>query len=157
MTQNDELLKQAKELIGSDNPTKLEALEALLKASSATDELLGKLLHKAILTKCAESVSWLISFGADPNYCSGGVSGKTPLSAAVSDGQTDIARILLKHGADPNRVDDENMVLLAIGINAYNEPLEAIKLLHEYGMNLGQTDNEDEEWAENGLGSRNRT
>ena len=76
-----------------------------------------------------EGVSSLLAQGADVNKPGLGYS--TPLDAAVKFRQTEVIKILLDHGADPNDGRHEGPLSVAI----MNVDVEAAKLLLEHGAN----------------------
>ncbi|HKB79513.1 MAG TPA: ankyrin repeat domain-containing protein [Thermoanaerobaculia bacterium] len=62
-------------------------------------------LEHAIHRNQIASVSALLAGGANVNAFSSGTDGMTPLMMAAGYGYTDIARLLLRHGADPRIAD----------------------------------------------------
>jgi ankyrin repeat protein len=88
------------------------------------------ILIKAVLNRDAESIRLLLLFGADPNAMDHDKF--TPLYSATKVSFADGAKMLIKHGADPNLCagpEGESSLALAIGENN----LELVKLYLSYG------------------------
>jgi ankyrin repeat protein len=83
----------------------------------------------------AEMVKELIKRGADINIETGGM---TPLMNAASRRQTDIAQILIEHGADINRKNRENIG--ALGLAARANQMEIVNLLMVKGVAFSSED-----------------
>jgi ankyrin repeat protein len=79
----------------------------------------------------------LIDYGADPNLGEH-IFGNSPLHIAASKGRTDIARILLDGGADPNFQNHENETPLHKAVQ--NGEIELVKLLIERGADANIKD-----------------
>ncbi len=85
------------------------------------NELIGKeggltALHYAARQGAANTVAALVEAGADVNAVSP-ADGATPIVIASINGQFDIAKYLLDHGADPNIAADNGMTPLYAAIN----------------------------------------
>ena len=52
--------------------------------------------------RCKKIITWLLENGADPNYT--GYRIYTPLNLAISENRMDLVKLLLKFGADPNKI-----------------------------------------------------
>lgn len=64
-----------------------------------------------------DTMKWLMALGADPSMV-GREEHLTPLGAAASMGQTEAVRLLLDHGADPNRRDDGRNTALTLAVQS---------------------------------------
>ena len=85
------------------------------------NELIGKqggltALHFAARQGAARAVEALVESGADVNAASP-ADGTTPIVIATINGQFDLAKYLLDHGADPNMPSDAGMTPLYATIN----------------------------------------
>jgi ankyrin repeat protein len=60
--------------------------------------------------------------------------GRTPLHAAVSEGEGEAVRLLMEHDADPNARD--RLERTPYTIASSREELEIVQLLSEYGAEL---------------------
>lgn len=69
-----------------------------LTATSAAE------LHKAVVSGDLAEINTLLNNGADPNE---GIYGETPLMVAVQNQKSDVVRLLLDRGANPN-IESEN-------------------------------------------------
>jgi ankyrin repeat protein len=72
-------------------------------------------LHHAVHKRQDAAVTWLLDHGARPDGPDG--VRLTPLMMAVASGQTDVARALLAHGADPHRRTPGGGSLLALAVS----------------------------------------
>ena len=101
-------------------------------------------LHKAVLSENVKLVEILLDNGADPNinkninkYIEDETWDTTPLNIAFQTLNIPIIELLLKHGAIPNDNDDEtNLSWIFEDLETYEQKLDAIKLLFEYGYKL---------------------
>ena len=88
-----------------------EAVATLLAVGASVDEVSrnpqhNQPLHAALaLGKNAETVRLLLDHGADANAAQAG--GFTPIFSAAIANRRDLAEILLAHGADPRRKNDQ--------------------------------------------------
>lgn len=78
-----------------------------------------------------DMVKYLINHGADVNICT---YHGTALTIAARTGNTDVARILLQNGADPNVIVLDGATPLMIA--ALNGKAEVIKVLVEFGAKI---------------------
>jgi ankyrin repeat protein len=120
-----------------------EALEAIRSAgegaaSWTTDE--GEpLLAVAAGHGLREVVDSLLSVGADPGAVAAH-SLVTPLIRAAEGGHTEVARLLLARGADPNPQDASGRTALAAAAE-YGDP-ELVRVLLQAGADAGRKDAE---------------
>jgi hypothetical protein len=126
------------------NRTLLEAIEtrdlAMVKKLVAENPswlqengMYGKsVLHDAAMWGANEICEYFISQGVPLDV--DGVT-LTPLSEAVRCGNVDTARLLLEHGADPNRCD---RVLFTVSRDPEGRGRELFQLLHQYGIELNR-------------------
>ncbi|WYZ41405.1 hypothetical protein EsH8_V_000300 [Colletotrichum jinshuiense] len=87
-------------------------------------------LVDAVLCQDHESVRLLLLFGADPN--SADKDGITPLFAAVEMNAVDIAKMLLKYGADPNLSAGSSQES-PLAISVIDVKIDFVHLLLTYG------------------------
>ena len=98
---------------------------------SAKDEELGFALGFAAAAGNLEKCKALLDEGADVNAIWGG---STPLMAASQKGYTEIVKLLLKKGADPNFQDPMGgKTALILAVEAQNPKLELAKALLDGG------------------------
>ena len=76
------------------------------------------LFHAAYYQKM-EIVQELLEHGADVNY-NGGITGETAISAAIQNGDINMVKTLLKHGANPKVTDYISRPLFG-GADAHHE------------------------------------
>ncbi|NEX62841.1 ankyrin repeat domain-containing protein [Noviherbaspirillum galbum] len=95
-------------------------------------------LEDAIARHDAGAVALLLDGGADANGA-GGMSIASPLASAVASGDLAIARLLLAHGANPNRVDEFGCHALFNAVLAGHPDRGTLDLLREAGTDLHQT------------------
>ena len=97
-------------------------------------------LHKAAYSENVKLVEMLLDNGADPNINKNMERlswTRTPLNIAFETLNIPIIELLLKHGAIPNDNDDEtNLSWIFEDLETYEQKLDAIKLLFEYGYKL---------------------
>jgi uncharacterized protein len=91
-------------------------------------------------TECGhfEVAKLLIAVGVDPNYRDGGYLQKTALMRAASQGNTQIADLLIGAGADLNLQCGNKMSSLYIA--AKNGHTDVVKMLIAAGAELDQID-----------------
>lgn len=78
---------------------------AILNGYTAQDELmLGPPVYYAVISKDLAGAECLLKMGKDPNKPDG--IGTTPLLAAIEQGNANMVSLLLKHGANANRIKD---------------------------------------------------
>ncbi|XP_014233178.1 ankyrin-1-like [Trichogramma pretiosum] len=89
-----------------------------------TDEFGLTHLHVACMTGCLEVVRKFLDFGHDPN-CLEPETGDSPLHLALAHKRTEVAKLLLKSGANPNSLSDDKYRPLQINLqdNVGNTPL----------------------------------
>jgi ankyrin repeat protein len=80
----------------------------------------------------------LLDEGADVNSVTNGRYPWTPLMNASFHGKTDAARVLLEHGADPNRQDLD--FFRAITLAAAERHWDIVRLLVEHGADVSASD-----------------
>jgi hypothetical protein len=80
-----------------------------------------------------ECINSLIQRGVDVNQRAGG-TGTTALQSAAAYNRTEVMRILLEHGADPDRGDSENNMPLHTA--SYWGNVAAVRLLLDAGANV---------------------
>ncbi len=108
---------------------RLIAKRPQLRVSDESFLLLNAIWHNHAL------VPWLLDRGVSPD-CRLGTGSNTPLMQAASDGDTDLMRLLLRHGADVMATNEENERPLGFAC-AWNQPNSArILLEHGAGPNL---------------------
>ncbi len=101
---------------------------------SGTNLLLRKeLLLRAAETHQATAAKYLLQAGTSPNIKSGNQGQNTPLQFAIKSGDAEIARALLKAGANVNEASSDNLPVI-IAIKKKN--LEMVKLLIEAGADV---------------------
>ena len=94
-------------------------------------------LYKAIDMNYEEGVSLLISAGADVDGGAG--SGDTPLTTALENKKTALAKCLIKAGADPDKRDMWNRTPLHIA--AYNGNVSLMRMLIRAGADIKEKNN----------------
>lgn len=97
----------------TDAPTITEAAPALIEATLADN---------------TDRVRTLLQQGTDPNLV---YRTNTALTYAARDGFTDIARLLIAHGADVNWIDGEGVTPLILA--AHKDHIELVQLLLDHG------------------------
>jgi hypothetical protein len=106
--------------------------EDAVKADRATEEL-----YNALVKNDVREVYAKLEAGADANFVFGAAyrcpDGYTPLMAACHRGRLEVARALLRAGADPNFANGAGDLTLFWAIDG---GVELIKLLAEYGADL---------------------
>jgi ankyrin repeat protein len=102
--------------------------------SSARD--LGEALLLAVYDRDIKRMRALLARGADPGY--GGID-MNAVQAAAYRGYGDALRVLLKNGADPNRVNEPFNVAKPIQLAAAYGHLKATKLLIDAGASISGT------------------
>lgn len=95
-----------------------------------SQDQLQTLLYDASVDDDADKVEKLCKAGANPNIS--GHNRHTPLQISARLGRLKALKVLLDSGA---KVDGKSMIVAAL-----REQIEAMKLLEEYGGNIGQTD-----------------
>lgn len=93
---------------------------------------------KAAETGDSARVKYLLDAGADVNSVTDGRFPWTPLMNASFAGNTDVVRVLLAHGADPNRQDLD--FFRAITLAADKGHWAIVRLLVEHGADPAATD-----------------
>ncbi|MFD1957024.1 ankyrin repeat domain-containing protein [Paenibacillus thailandensis] len=99
-----------------------------------------RLLLSAVNEQNMNMVDWMLKLGADPNVHTD--SAYTPLNLAVRNGDLNMIRKLLAHGASPNEQANygsgEKILVgnLSIAINYVVDPVPVIQLLIEAGINV---------------------
>ena len=112
-----------------------EIIALLLERGADVDALgrrhVGTALHSAVRAWWQDGVAeGLIERGADVNARTVDF-GKTPLHEALDSGDTELVRLLLEHGADPNATDVEGRTLLHWAAEGAAAP--TIELLLDHG------------------------
>ncbi|ELR18058.1 ankyrin 2,3/unc44, putative [Acanthamoeba castellanii str. Neff] len=92
-------------------------------------------LYAAVLRGDERAAEALLAKGAMPE--NGGCRGVPPLFSAAARGNADLVRLLLKHGADPNK-EERKQRLAPIHIAADKGHVEAIEALLEAGVAVDQ-------------------
>jgi ankyrin repeat protein len=82
----------------------------------------GRLVRAAVLSKCTEALRVMLAAGADPNISDGEFVGEgdtrefepgsVPLHYACEQGNEEMVRLLLEHGADPSMADNRGCASL---------------------------------------------
>lgn len=89
---------------------------------------------------------FLLSAGADPNLPSNNPSKVNALHAAVAKNNEELCRLFLEKGADPNRVQTQQVTPLHSAAHQGN--LSIVKLLLEYGADISlKMDNGDDAYS----------
>lgn len=86
---------------GTRHPTIVELLVAHGADVDAKDNMGRTPLYSGVQSKSEQIVTFLLDSGATPNYPVGEFG---PLHKAASQGSTSIAEVLIKHGAEVNRL-----------------------------------------------------
>lgn len=118
------------------NPT-LFLTERDSRPTSVTAECSASMLTHAAESDELDLVRRLLKLGVDVNE-EDGYSGRYPLSAAASRGNTEISRILLDHGADVNCKG------WPLGMAAGSGHLETVQLLLQRGADVNGRNYDDE-------------
>lgn len=105
----------------------------------------AQLLHLTARENFYEAAELLLNYEADPNALAGMIVDEllcqvTPLHRAALHGQTEIARVLLKRGADPNRPTVGYWDVTALHLAAWRGHVEAARVLVEYGADPNRKD-----------------
>jgi ankyrin repeat protein len=79
-------------------------LARLIKADPAVARM-PAVLHGAVNFRHHALVAWLLGLGADPNGRIGGEADQTPLHSAAWNGDLEMVKLLLDHGADRHARD----------------------------------------------------
>nr|WP_320012736.1 ankyrin repeat domain-containing protein [uncultured Desulfobulbus sp.] len=108
-------------------------IEPQNKDRSLSVEQLQTLLYQAAVADDAQEVQRLCELGADPNAL--GHERSTPVEISAMLGKLDALRMLLEHGGQANGHKGGAMIYAAL-----HEKFEAMKVLQEYGGNIGQVD-----------------
>jgi len=116
----------------------LGIIEALLQAGADPNihpSNTRGMLWLAYDRKNAPLIALLAKYGVNMNDT--GFDGKTPLFAAVKEGNFEIADVLLRNGADPNHKDKRGLTALIEAQSA-----EVVELLAKHGADMNATDNQ---------------
>lgn len=123
---------------------------ALVIAAKADPNLRDRLgnapLHLALKRKKQKVFEYLLERGADVNIPGNGgryEEGQTVLYLAAARDDAELAKRLLKLGADPNKADDRGSLPLAEAVLSINSDLEVVKLLVEAGADVNGVEEEN--------------
>jgi FOG: Ankyrin repeat len=119
-----------------DQPTVRRLLDAGVDVNQTDADGFAP-VHIAASWGNEEALALLLARGANPNL-PGGDEDMTPLACAASDGNTGIARLLLKHGADVNglsRCETTPVRWAADGLHH-----DMVRLLAAHGADLNRPD-----------------
>jgi uncharacterized protein len=95
---------------------------------AAVSAKLSRTLASAVMRGDPEEASKALSRGADPN---GWAGGETLVGRALGDGRSELVRLLLEHGADPNAVLASGETPLLRAVTARDLPM--VRLLLDSG------------------------
>lgn len=99
-------------------------------------------LVNATLMGELETVRRLLQTGTDPNVT---YHTNTALTYAARDGLTEIARLLIKYGANVNWIDGEGVTPLILA--SFKDYIEIVQLLLEHGADVSTRD----QWGQTAL------
>jgi ankyrin repeat protein len=110
--------------------------EADVVSATTQDKFYNSLLSDAVENRCLASVKLLLDYGAPVDGLGNCLP---PLGAAAKLGLLDIMKLLLEAGADTDieiefDYESADLLQLAAGVN---DGAEMMKLLLEYGMEIG--------------------
>jgi ankyrin repeat protein len=101
------------------------------------DQIGSAALHYAVDGGNLDAIQWLLQDGCEVN-CTDNKSNWTPLLRAASiNSSRDVAELLVKYGADVNRLDKDNKSALIIAVINGNQPF--VQTLVEHGADLNIT------------------
>lgn len=146
-------LNQKNEIMGLTYPINIAILEDNLKIvkyfvdtlkfnTNQPDSLGLTSMHWAAYFDCKDIVTYLLNKSAKPDIPADNTF-YTPLILAITWQNTDICKILLDHGANPNAVTKTGKTPIFFAVETGN--IELCKLLIERGAKLNQQDNLDSE------------
>ncbi|KAL7287864.1 hypothetical protein TKK_0017929 [Trichogramma kaykai] len=95
-----------------------------------TDEFGLTHLHVACMAGCLEVVRKFLEFDHDP-YCLEAETGDSPLHLALAHKRTEVAKLLLKSGANPNSVNKRKLTPLHIICKRDRDNYDSVKMLFE--------------------------
>ncbi len=110
-----------------------EALPELL-GREADEDLLAQCLHRVAARGLVDSVRRLLALGAPVNGTV--LLSETPLSCAVDNGHTEVVRLLLAAGADPNFVLDDGELPPLCNVGSWLDDVEIVRLLLAAGADV---------------------
>lgn len=132
----------------------------LLCALAALSAVRGGDLHEATFRGDAAAVARLLDEGHSPDERTednpSNYRGGRPLHFAARHGQPLLAVLLLERGADPNKVNDDNVPPIAVALYHALSPdapkdaaeaLEVAEILFEYGASLDGTEPQNRDGA----------
>lgn len=153
--QRHEYTEEGNKFCWAVNENKIEEAKSMLKANPKLVYSIWKLkgwspLFCAIRSEQKETVEWLLANGADVNYAIkdpekrkdwNGVDGQTPLFAAIDFGRedTDIVKLLLKHGAQINIKATDGETPLHHAVTKQNKRM--VEVLLSNGADVNAKDN----------------
>lgn len=102
-------------------------------------------IYTSVRNNSPKTLNLLIENGINIHVldeCEGNV-GNSPLSWAVMERSLDAAKILIKHGADVNRIEDDMHTVLGVACFTYEKEgsFDIIKLLVENGADVNKANN----------------
>lgn len=116
--------------LGSCSLTNRSDRESPVESSGVVTETTPALIE-ATLAGNVDTVSGLLEQGTDPNLV---YNTNTALTYAARDGFTEIARLLVDHGADVNWVDGEGVTPLILA--SFKNHRELVQLLLDQGADV---------------------
>ena len=96
----------------------------------------GNALYHGAASGQYESVKWLLNNKADPNSADESSGGMTPLHIAARNNHGDIIRLLLAHGADHHKANNEGETPLDIARQFHQQAAEAELTRVDQGRSL---------------------
>jgi ankyrin repeat protein len=129
-----------KELVDAASNDDVQAIERLLRRGARIDDAVPDPFFPSTALRVAtmmhrdhNAVQALVEHGANVNACSPGET--PPLARVAYYGETELVRLMLRHGADPNRPGSETALLQAI---VHRPHPETARVLLEAGADPNQ-------------------
>ena len=110
----------------------LNKMKRLLSEGKVDQGKLNNALRTATIIEYKEMVSFLLESGADPNDEYADPNGERALHVAAGRGFTEIAKILLEYGANPDATTKYGMTPLRFAMKSSKNP-EMVALLRSSG------------------------